>query len=74
MFQDASIYHHVYTPPITAGVLCGVSRELRQRPGTIVNSTAPSQFEIETQLVIDRLLRECFTRKSPRGTGQIEIL
>jgi hypothetical protein len=74
MSHDASTYRRVYNPPITAGVLCGVSREQRQRPGTIVNSTAPSQFEIETQLVIDRLLRECFTRKSPRGTGQIDTL
>jgi len=29
------------------------------------------QLEIETQLVVDRLMRECFTGKSPRGTGRI---
>jgi hypothetical protein len=43
------------------------------RPGTIVNS-APSQCELEARLVMDRLLRECFTRKSPRewrGTEEI---
>jgi hypothetical protein len=34
--------------------------------------SAPSQLEIETQLVVDRLLRECFTRKSQRGTGRID--
>ena len=34
--------------------------------------SAPSQLEIETQLVVDRLLRECFTSKSPRDTGRIE--
>ena len=49
-------------------------RELRAtgergwRPGTIVNS-AVSEFEIETQQVIDRLLRECFDKKSARRTG-----
>ena len=71
MPYDASIHRHVYNRPITAEVLCGIPREQRWRPGTIVNS-ASSQFEIETQLVIDRLLRECFTPKSPRGTGQID--
>jgi hypothetical protein len=71
MPYDASIYRHVYNPPITAEVLCGTAHEQRWWPGTIVNST-PSQFEIETQLVIDRLLRECFTPKSQRGTDQID--
>jgi hypothetical protein len=71
MSYDASIYRHVYNPPITPEVLRGIAREQRWQPGTIVNS-AQSQFEIETQHVIDRLLRECFTRKSPRGTGQID--
>jgi hypothetical protein len=68
MSYDASIYRHVYNPPITPEVLCRISREPGSRPGTIVNS-ALSQLEIETQLVADRLLRECFTRKSPRGSG-----
>ncbi len=71
MSYGASIYSHVYNPPITAEVLCGISRGSGWRPGTIVNS-APSQLEIETQLVMDRLFRECFTRKSPRGTGRID--
>jgi hypothetical protein len=71
MSYDASIYRRVYNPPITPEVLCGISREQGSRPGTIVNS-ALSQLEIETQLVADRLLRECFTHKSPRGTGGID--
>jgi hypothetical protein len=70
MSYGASIVCHVYNPPITAEV-CGISREQGWRPGTIVKS-APSHLEIETQLVVDRLLRECFTRKSQRGTGRID--
>jgi hypothetical protein len=70
MSYGASIDSHVYNPSITAEALCGISRE---RPGTIVKS-APSQLEVETQLVVDRLLRECFTRKSPGGTGRIDTL
>src|SRR5258707_11935455 len=62
MSYGASIHSHVYNPPITAEVLCKISRGQGWRPGTIVNS-APSQLEIETQLVMDRLLRECFTSK-----------
>jgi hypothetical protein len=68
MPYGASIDSHVYNPPITAEVLCGISRERGWRRGTIVKS-ASSQLEIETQLVVDRLLRECFTRKSPRRIG-----
>jgi hypothetical protein len=71
MSYGASIYNHVYNSPITAEVLCGISREQGWRPSTMVKS-APSQLEIETQLVADRLLRECFTRKSPRRTGRID--
>jgi hypothetical protein len=71
MSYGASIHSHVYNPPITAEVLCGISREQGWLPGTIV-SFAPSQLEIETQLVMDRLLRECLTRKSPCGTGRID--
>jgi hypothetical protein len=63
MPDGASIDSHVYNPPITAEVLCRISPERGWRRGTIVKS-APSQLEIETQLVVDRLLRECFTRKS----------
>ena len=57
MSYGASIYSYVYNPPMTAEVLCGISREQGWRRGTIVKS-APSQLEIETQQVIDRLLRE----------------
>jgi hypothetical protein len=71
MSYGASIYSHVYGPPITAKVLCGISREQGWRPGTILNST-PSQLEIETQLVMDRLLRDCFSSKSARGTARID--
>src|SRR5438105_4239836 len=38
MSYGASIYSHVYNPPITAEVLCGISRGSGWRPGTIVNS------------------------------------
>jgi hypothetical protein len=69
MSYGASIHSHVYNPPITAKVLCGISREQGCRAGTIVNS-APSQLEIETRALMDRLLRECFTSKPPRGTGR----
>jgi hypothetical protein len=71
MSYGVSIYGHVYNPPITVEVLCGISREQGRRPGTIVKS-APSQLGIETQSVMDRLLRECFTGNSPRRTGQID--
>src|SRR5260370_25482230 len=71
MSYGASIYSHIYNPPIADDVLCGISREQGWPRGTIVNS-APSQLEIEIQLVVDRLLRECFTRQSPRGTGRID--
>src|SRR6476469_718736 len=66
MSYGASIYSHVYKPPIRAKGLCGISRGQGWRPGTLVKS-APSQLEIETQLVVDRLFRECFKRKSQRG-------
>src|SRR5258708_39583507 len=39
-----------------------------RRPKT---SYGASIHEIETRLVMDRLFRECFTSKSPRGTGRI---
>jgi hypothetical protein len=72
MSYGASIYSHVYNPPITAEVLCGISREQGWRPGTIANS-ALSQLESETQLVMDRLLRECFTSKSRLRSGAPKI-
>lgn len=65
MSYDASIRSYVCKPPITAEVLRETSPTQRWRPGSIV-TLAASETEIETQLVIDRLLRECFTLKSPR--------
>ena len=64
MSYGASIYSHGYHPPITAEGHRGISREQGWLPDTIVNS-APSQREIDAQLIMDRLLRECLTRKSP---------
>ena len=64
MSYGASIHSHGYNPPIASEVLHGISREQRWLPGTIVNS-APARREIETQLVMDRLLREYLTPKSP---------
>jgi hypothetical protein len=61
MSYVASTYRHVRTMPITAEGL-----------GTIVES-APSRLEIDTELVVDRLLRECFTQKSPDGMGRTDI-
>ena len=60
MSYGASIYSHVYDPPITAEAL-----GQGWQHGAIVNSE-PSELEIETQEVIDRLFRECFTSQ-PRG-------
>ena len=66
MSCHASIRRQVSSPSITARAPCGISREQVWRPGSIV-TLAASETEIETQLVIDRLLRECFTLKSPRA-------
>ena len=63
MSYAASIYSHGYNPPTASDVLHGISREQEWLPGTITNS-ASAQREIETQLVMDRLLRECLARKS----------
>ena len=68
MSYGASIYSHSYNPPIASEVLHGISREQRWLPDTIMNS-APSRREIEAQLVMDRLLREYLTRKSPLGVS-----
>jgi hypothetical protein len=59
MSYVASTYRHVRTMPITAEGL-----------GTIVES-APSRLEIDTELVVDRLLRECFTKN--RRTAWAEL-
>ena len=66
MSYGASIHSHTYNPPITVEGLGGISREQRLLPGTIKNS-APSQREIEAQLVMDRLLRECLKREITVG-------
>jgi hypothetical protein len=62
MSHGASIYSYRYNPSIASEVLRGISREQGRLPDTIMNS-APVRREIETQLVMDRLLRECLTRK-----------
>ena len=69
MSYGASIYGRDDKPPVRARVLFLASKD----GDTIVNS-APSLLEIETQLVIDRLLRECFTRNRRAGTGRTDIL
>jgi hypothetical protein len=47
----------------TAGVLYGTNWEA---PSTSVNSI-PSRLESETQVAMDRLLRECLTREGVRS-------
>ena len=64
MPHAASIYSNGYNQTITPEVLHGISRRQGRLPGTIVNP-APSQRQTEAQSVMDRLLRECLTRKSP---------
>ena len=63
MSYGVSIYGYGYNPPIVSEVLFGISREQGWRPGTNVNSA--SQREIDAELIMDRLLREYLTRKSP---------
>ncbi len=63
MSYGASIHSHSYNPQIASDFLHGMSREQAWRPDTIVNSAA-SQRQTEAQQVMDRLLRECLTRKS----------
>jgi len=65
MSCHASIRRHVLSPSIMAEDPCGISPAQEWRPGSIV-TLAASEAEIESQLLIDRLLRECFTPKSPR--------
>jgi hypothetical protein len=64
MPHAASIYSNGCDQPIAPEVLYGMSRQQRRLARTIVNP-APSQRQTEAQLVMDRLLRECLTRKSP---------
>jgi hypothetical protein len=64
MPHAASIYSNGYNHPITPELIHGMSRQQRRLHRTIVNP-APSQRQTEAQLAMDRLLRECLTRKSP---------
>ena len=60
MSHGASINSH----SCNSEILHGNSREHDWQPSVIINS-APSEREIETQLVMDRLLREYLRPKSP---------
>ena len=62
MSHVVSICSHRYNPPTASEILHIISREQGQPPDTIMNS-APVRREIEAQLVMDRLLRECLTGK-----------
>ena len=64
MSYGNSIYRHVYDLPIPAELLGRISREPGCRPDAVVKP-APCEPQMETQLVVDRLLRECFTYKPP---------
>lgn len=61
MSSGASIYSYGCKPPITTENLYGTSCE---GSGTIANAV-PSQLQSESQLAMDRLLREYLARKSP---------
>jgi len=61
MSYAASIPSH--NPPVASNVLYGKFREQEWLPGTIAVS-ASARRELETQLVMDRLLREYLTPKS----------
>ena len=63
MSYAAAIYSQGYNPLIESEALNQISGEQAWRLGTIVNS-ASSQRKIETQLVMDRLLREYLKPKS----------
>jgi hypothetical protein len=63
MSYGASIYSRDYKLPITAEFTVGFLVSKDGGPALSVNS-ASSQFKNEPQLVMDRLLRECLTRKS----------
>jgi hypothetical protein len=62
MSYAASIHDHGRNPPVTSNVLYGKFREQEWLPGTIASTSA--RRELETQLVMDRLLREYLTPKS----------
>jgi len=77
MSYAASIYGHVHNPSVTAEGRGGFSRERGWLPGSIIG-TGRSQCETEARLVMDRLLRECLTRKIGAGekavTGNLRNL
>jgi hypothetical protein len=50
-------------PPPASNVLHGIFGGQARQPGVLVNS-APSQRELEIQLVMDRLLREYLSPRS----------
>jgi hypothetical protein len=70
MPHAASTYSQGYKPPIMTESRGGFSRERGWLPGTIVNP-APPQRELDAKLIMDRLLRECLTRKSPWEQAQL---
>ena len=72
MSYGASIDRYAHDLSIRE-VLCEISRKQGCGPGTIVKA-APSQLQIETQRVADRLLRECFTSKSPPPQAELSYL
>jgi hypothetical protein len=59
----AAISSYRCNPPAPSNVLHVMFREQEWSPGLIVNS-APARRELETQLVMDRLLREYLTPNS----------
>jgi hypothetical protein len=63
MSCHASIRRHFPDPSITTEDTCEMSRAQEWRPDSTWTHTK-SQTEIEAQLLIDRLLTECFTPKS----------
>jgi hypothetical protein len=63
MSYAASIYSDGHNQPAASNVLQGMFREQEWLPATIATS-ASARRELETQLVMDRLLREFLAPKS----------
>ena len=63
MSYAASIYSDWPNRPPASKALLGIFSEQGRQPETTTNS-APSQREMEIQLVMDRLLREYLSPKS----------
>jgi len=63
MSYAASIYSDGYNQPAASNVLHGMFREQEWLPGTIATS-ASARRELETQLIMDQLLREYLAPKS----------